>query len=464
MTNINDSSAEALYKMYSKAKASLPYKERMQNLTWRMINMKLIKSQLEREMKQRELDEKLYQQQQQHFQEFQHQQQPSHNQFQDEEMFNSEFLDLNFNQTLSSQFPNKNHIDPTSDDFDYVAHIKKIGNDEFHSKNINIPQSHQSQQSIYLHNNHLSEANSYMDPLEISSSYETPSNFNTNSFPDTNFFQSVYNNNNNNSNNLHSNPTIMNSNGNNLISGSPSSTISQTPTTVDGSFFDNYFSKNESFASKLRKIPSTSTISMRNSIIDDEEFLPSAISLQSSQFVSSPTNITSAPAPAPAPTSAPSAATQKRKPSVSKSKKKQEPPTNSNTRCTNCNTQTTPLWRRNPEGQPLCNACGLFLKLHGVVRPLSLKTDVIKKRQRNAVKPTQSIPKRKSKKKEFDDGGYNFEDEKKFTIGEEVEDIKVDFNSRDNSNSNNLGGEGDGEAGGHNGNGNNNWEWLTMTL
>ncbi|ORY86908.1 hypothetical protein BCR37DRAFT_411704 [Protomyces lactucae-debilis] len=50
--------------------------------------------------------------------------------------------------------------------------------------------------------------------------------------------------------------------------------------------------------------------------------------------------------------------------------------------CTNCHTQTTPLWRRNPDGQPLCNACGLFLKLHGVVRPLSLKTDVIKKRNR----------------------------------------------------------------------------------
>lgn len=53
-------------------------------------------------------------------------------------------------------------------------------------------------------------------------------------------------------------------------------------------------------------------------------------------------------------------------------------------RCTNCATTTTPLWRRNPEGQPLCNACGLFLKLHGVVRPLSLKTDVIKKRNRGA--------------------------------------------------------------------------------
>ncbi|KAM3583904.1 Sodium- and chloride-dependent GABA transporter 1, variant 2 [Umbelopsis sp. WA50703] len=62
------------------------------------------------------------------------------------------------------------------------------------------------------------------------------------------------------------------------------------------------------------------------------------------------------------------------------------------TRCTNCSTTTTPLWRRNPEGQPLCNACGLFLKLHGVVRPLSLKTDVIKKRNRSsgAAQPSKS--------------------------------------------------------------------------
>ncbi|GME83566.1 unnamed protein product [Ambrosiozyma monospora] len=67
--------------------------------------------------------------------------------------------------------------------------------------------------------------------------------------------------------------------------------------------------------------------------------------------------------------------------------------------CTNCHTRTTPLWRRNPEGQPLCNACGLFLKLHGVVRPLSLKTDVIKKRQRGAGSS------KKSKKKLNSTGG-----------------------------------------------------------
>ncbi|KAL9558523.1 hypothetical protein MBANPS3_000859 [Mucor bainieri] len=56
---------------------------------------------------------------------------------------------------------------------------------------------------------------------------------------------------------------------------------------------------------------------------------------------------------------------------------------NGTTRCTNCRTGNTPLWRRNPQGQPLCNACGLFLKLHGTVRPLSLKTDIIKKRNRS---------------------------------------------------------------------------------
>ncbi|CAG8546625.1 5019_t:CDS:2 [Paraglomus occultum] len=50
--------------------------------------------------------------------------------------------------------------------------------------------------------------------------------------------------------------------------------------------------------------------------------------------------------------------------------------------CTNCGTMTTPLWRRDEEGQTLCNACGLYFKLHHEKRPLSMKTDIIKKRQR----------------------------------------------------------------------------------
>ncbi|KAF4518224.1 hypothetical protein B566_EDAN006905 [Ephemera danica] len=34
------------------------------------------------------------------------------------------------------------------------------------------------------------------------------------------------------------------------------------------------------------------------------------------------------------------------------------------TSCANCKTTMTTLWRRNHNGEPVCNACGLYYKLH----------------------------------------------------------------------------------------------------
>ncbi|KAL0073383.1 hypothetical protein F4703DRAFT_1433033 [Phycomyces blakesleeanus] len=41
--------------------------------------------------------------------------------------------------------------------------------------------------------------------------------------------------------------------------------------------------------------------------------------------------------------------------------------------CSNCSTTSTPLWRRSAEDDLLCNACGLYLKLHNAPRPRHLK-------------------------------------------------------------------------------------------
>lgn len=51
-------------------------------------------------------------------------------------------------------------------------------------------------------------------------------------------------------------------------------------------------------------------------------------------------------------------------------------------RCTNCQTTTTPLWRRDEEGNNICNACGLYFKLHGTHRPIGMRKTVIKRRKR----------------------------------------------------------------------------------
>ncbi|BES95299.1 GATA Hypothetical protein protein [Nesidiocoris tenuis] len=55
--------------------------------------------------------------------------------------------------------------------------------------------------------------------------------------------------------------------------------------------------------------------------------------------------------------------------------------------CANCSTTQTTLWRRNNNGEPVCNACGLYFKLHGVNRPLTMKKDGIQTRKRKPKNP-----------------------------------------------------------------------------
>ncbi|KAJ1930025.1 GATA type transcriptional activator of nitrogen-regulated proteins, partial [Linderina macrospora] len=50
--------------------------------------------------------------------------------------------------------------------------------------------------------------------------------------------------------------------------------------------------------------------------------------------------------------------------------------------CHNCGVDYTPLWRRDPDGNVICNACGLYYKLHNKIRPVSMKRAVIKRRNR----------------------------------------------------------------------------------
>uniref|UniRef100_A0AC35THV5 GATA-type domain-containing protein n=1 Tax=Rhabditophanes sp. KR3021 TaxID=114890 RepID=A0AC35THV5_9BILA len=70
-------------------------------------------------------------------------------------------------------------------------------------------------------------------------------------------------------------------------------------------------------------------------------------------------------------------------------------------KCSNCNGSNTTLWRRNSEGLPVCNACGLYFKLHNISRPLSmLKASSPQKRKRKSNKNNTTEP-QKTRKQEI---------------------------------------------------------------
>ncbi|KAI9277825.1 hypothetical protein BY458DRAFT_504169 [Sporodiniella umbellata] len=62
--------------------------------------------------------------------------------------------------------------------------------------------------------------------------------------------------------------------------------------------------------------------------------------------------------------------------------KEHENNTNIATQCHNCSTSITSLWRRDNDRNIICNACGLYQRLHNAPRPLELKRNIICRRKR----------------------------------------------------------------------------------
>jgi GATA-binding protein 2 len=55
--------------------------------------------------------------------------------------------------------------------------------------------------------------------------------------------------------------------------------------------------------------------------------------------------------------------------------------------CSHCRTHHTSVWRRSKTGAQLCNACGVYSRLRGRDRPLSLKRNRIKPRSKHTPTP-----------------------------------------------------------------------------
>ncbi|KAJ7091082.1 hypothetical protein C8R44DRAFT_750827 [Mycena epipterygia] len=51
--------------------------------------------------------------------------------------------------------------------------------------------------------------------------------------------------------------------------------------------------------------------------------------------------------------------------------------------CSHCHTRQTSVWRRNKDGEQVCNACGVYWRLRGKERPLELKRNKIKPRAKH---------------------------------------------------------------------------------
>ncbi|KAJ6484068.1 hypothetical protein C8R45DRAFT_296313 [Mycena sanguinolenta] len=58
----------------------------------------------------------------------------------------------------------------------------------------------------------------------------------------------------------------------------------------------------------------------------------------------------------------------------------EEPIIGNGPQCSHCGTRKTSVWRRNKDGEQVCNACGVYYRVNGRERPLSMKPSKVKPR------------------------------------------------------------------------------------
>ncbi|KAF9578289.1 putative electron transfer flavoprotein subunit [Lunasporangiospora selenospora] len=61
--------------------------------------------------------------------------------------------------------------------------------------------------------------------------------------------------------------------------------------------------------------------------------------------------------------------------------------------CANCGQTQTPLWRKDAKGQSICNACGLYARLHQRDRPVAMRKTKIARRKRDWTAAAEKLEK-----------------------------------------------------------------------
>ncbi|KAF9952056.1 putative electron transfer flavoprotein subunit [Mortierella alpina] len=77
--------------------------------------------------------------------------------------------------------------------------------------------------------------------------------------------------------------------------------------------------------------------------------------------------------------------------------------------CANCGQTQTPLWRKDAKGQSICNACGLYARLHHRDRPVTMRKTKIARRKRDWSAAQEKMTANKNSHHGINGGGDNVE-------------------------------------------------------